>query len=272
MVESNVAEPIDNSEWMFVMSPTANSKLAQLLVNQQRFVDQVEVAAGLIVPTYRNIPIIKSSFLSPRTNVMGAGSAVTATAGGTGTLNATYHYRVSAVIARFGEIQASVSVSASPSTAGVTIAFSTPTGPEGAQPTHYKVYRGTSSSNQTLLGVVDATLTDSSGNTYATTSIFDNGSSLLPKNGSNVPNIAPSSYYYTNTGLKPLDAGFQSIYLMSRDPNYIVRPYVREMQPVNVYPTTASPDSLPFAFVADTTLAVRGPKFMGRLANVVASL
>jgi hypothetical protein len=269
MVESNVAEPIDNAEWMFVMSPTANSKLAQLLVNQQRFVDQVEVAAGLIVPTYRNVPIIKSSFLSPRTNVMGA---VTQSAGGTGTLNGTFTYRVSAVIARFGEIQASVSVSSSPSTAGVTLSFSTPTGPEGAQPTHYKVYRGTTSSDHTLLGVVDATLTDSSGNTYATTSIFDNGSSLLPKNGSNVPATAPSTYYYTNTGLKPLNAGSQSIYLMSRDPNYIVRPYVREMQPVNVYPTTASPDSLPFAFVADTTLAVRGPKFMGRLANVVASL
>ena len=59
---------------------------------------------------------------------------------------------------------------------------------------------------------------------------------------------------------------------MSRDPNYITRPFVREMQPVNVYPTTASPDSLPFAFVADTTLALRAPKYIGRLANVVASL
>jgi hypothetical protein len=276
MVESNVAEPIDNSEWNFVMSPTANSKLAQLLTNQQRFVDQVEVAAGLIVPTYRGVPIIKSSFLSPRSNVMGAVTAATTTTGGSIGASTTYHYRVSAVIARFGEIQASATVSqasgSGTSTNTVVLSFSVPTGPDGAQPTHYKVYRGTSSSNHTLLGCVDASLVDSSGSLYNTIKITDTGGALVPGNGANVPAIAPSAYYYTNTGLKPLDAGSQSIFLMSRDPNYIVRPYVREMQPINVYPTTASPDSLPFAFVADTTLAVRGPKFLGRLANIVAAL
>jgi len=72
LVESNVAEPVENNEWMFLMSPAANSRLSQLLVNQQRFVDHVEIAAGLMVPTYRGIPIVKTSFLSPRTNKMGA--------------------------------------------------------------------------------------------------------------------------------------------------------------------------------------------------------
>ena len=101
---------------------------------------------------------------------------------------------------------------------------------------------------------------------------MDNGAGLVATDGTHATS-ASSGYFYANTGLNPLTAnGEQSIYLMSRDPNYIVRPHVREMQPVNVFPTTASPDSLPFAFVADTTLAVRAPKYIGRLANVRAAL
>jgi len=277
MVESNVAEPVENSEWMFLMSPAANSRLSQLLINQQRFMDQVEIAAGLIVPTYRGVPVIKSSFLSPRTNQMG--TVTQATSGVSGTLNGTYGYKVSAVIARFGEIQASAVVSSSPSTGGVKLSFSTPIGPEGSQPTHYKVYRTAAGGSQsvntnfTLIGIVDANYLDSTGNIWATTTIIDSGSALVPGNGTNAIATAPTAYYYQNAYLNPLTSnGEQSIYLMSRDPNYIVRPFVREMQPVNVYPTTASPDSLPFAFVADTTLAVRAPKYIGRLANVASAL
>ena len=276
LVESNVAEPVENSEWMFVMSPAANSRLSQLLINQQRFVDQVEISSGLIVPTYRGVPIVKSSFLSPRTNKMVTVVATGSTA--TGTLAAaTYNYVVSAVIARFGEIQGSTAATATLAGAGnVTLTFSTPVGPEGAQPTHYKVYRATGSSPAntayTLVGMVDANYLDSSGNIWPVTQIVDNGAGLVATDGTHATS-ASSGYFYANTGLNPLTAnGEQSIYLMSRDPNYIVRPHVREMQPVNVFPTTASPDSLPFAFVADTTLAVRAPKYIGRLANVKAAL
>ena len=276
LVESNVAEPIDNSEWSFVMSPTANSKLAQLLTNQQRFVDQVEVAAGLIVPTYRGVPIIKSSFLAPRSNVMSTPTTATASSGGSIAASTTYYYRVSAVIARFGEIQASAEVSqasaSGTATNTITLTFSVPTGPDGAQPTHYKVYRSGTTGTETLLGFVDASLITSSGAVYDTVKITDTGTALVPGNASNVPGVLPTIYFNKNDDMKPLGTGAQSIYLMSRDPNYIVRPYVREMQPINVYPTTASPDSLPFAFVADTTLAIRAPKFLGRLANIVAGL
>jgi hypothetical protein len=279
LVESNVAEPVENSEWMFLMSPAANSRLSQLLINQQRFVDQVEIAAGLIVPTYRGVPVVKSSFLSPRTNQM---TAVTAAAGGSGTLtNAiTYTYQIAPVIARFGEIQASAGASflaATTTAQSIKLTFSTPTGPEGSQPTHYKVYRDNtvtgSLSTVTLLGIVDANYLDSSGNIWPVTQIVDNGSGFVISDGTHTATNQSTTYQYRNTGLKPLSSnGEQSIYLMSRDPNYIVRPFVREMQPVNVYPTTASPDSLPFAFVADTTLAIRAPKYIGRLANVRAAL
>ena len=274
LVESNVAEPIENAEWMFLMSPNANSRLSQLLINQQRFVDQVEIAAGLIVPTYRGVPIIKSSFLSPRTNQMGT---VTGAATGTGALTGSYTYAVAPVIARFGEIQAAKTATLSPSATACTLSFSTPTGPEGSQPTHYKVYRASTASPAntafTLLGIVDANFLDSTGNIWATTKIVDNGTTLICYNGSNAQASPTAAYAYSNTGMNPLTSnGEQSIYLMSRDANYITRPYVREMQPVNVYPTTASPDSLPFAFVADTTLAIRAPKYLGRLANVASAL
>jgi hypothetical protein len=274
LVESNVAEPIENAEWMFLMSPNANSRLSQLLINQQRFVDQVEIAAGLIVPTYRGVPIVKSSFLSPRTNQMGT---VTGSATGTGTLSGDFTYKVAPVIARFGEIQAAATAKLQPSTSACTLSFSTPTGPEGSQPTHYKVYRaaGSSPANTAfnLLGIVDANFLDSTGNIWATTKIVDNGTTLICYNGSNAQASPTAAYAYSNTGMNPLTSnGEQSIYLMSRDANYITRPFVREMQPVNVYPTTASPDSLPFAFVADTTLAIRAPKYLGRLANVASAL
>jgi hypothetical protein len=280
LVESNVAEPVENSEWMFLMSPSANSRLAQLLINQQRFVDEVEIASGLLVPTYRGIPIVKSSFLSPRTNVFGTVTAAASpsTVAGTPALTAStaYHYRVSAVMTRFGEIQASSDATATTGASStLAIALTLPAslvGPENSSPTHYKVFRGSSSTNQTLTGMVPASYYDTNGVYRTTTKIVDSGTGFAPWDGTNAPASGSVGYFYANSGMLPLGAGMQSIYLMSRDPNFIVRPFVREMQPVNVYPTTASPDSLPFAFVADTTLAVRAPKYIGRLANVVASL
>jgi len=279
LVESNVAEPVENSEWMFLMSPNANSRLSQLLVNQQRFVDKVEIAPGLIVGTYRGVPIVKTSFLAPRTNKMVLTSATGSQAGGA-LSSGTFKYKVSAVIARYGEIQASIestaTVGGSVTAGSVALVIVPPTGPDGGSATHYKVYRTALNgltNTETLIGMVDATYLDSAGTVRTTSIITDTGGALVPNDGTNAIASAPSTYYYGNANLKPLGAsGESNIYLMSRDPNYIVRPYVREMQPVNVYPTTSSPDSLPFAFVADTTLAVRGAKYIGRLANVATAL
>jgi len=119
---------------------------------------------------------------------------------------------------------------------------------------------------------VDASYLDTNGVQRSTTHIVDSGTGLAPWDGTNAPNVSTVGYFYANSHIKPLSNGLQNIYLMSRDPNYIVRPFVREMQPVNIYPTTSSPDALPFAFVADTTLAVRAQKYIGRIANVVAAL
>jgi hypothetical protein len=271
MVETNAAMSVFDSSWMLVMSNTAASKVAQLLTNQQRFMDRVEVAAGLLVPTYRDIPFVKSSFMSTRSIQMGAVTSATATTGGT-LAAATYSYKVSAIIARQGEIAASAEVSqaTSGSTSTVTLSFSTPTGLDGLQPTLYKVYRSTATGAETLLGYVDANVGFSADGItpILTTSIVDTGATLIAQNGSTQPGTFPATYQGTNTSKFPPAVGQENIYLVSRDYDNICRPYVRELTPLDVYPTTASPDSLPYAITADTVLAVRAPKYLGGLYRV----
>ena len=254
------------SDWMFVMSPSANSKLAQLLVNQQRFNDRVEVAAGLQVPTYRDVPIVKSSFLAARSQQFSTVTPSTSTTGGSLTAS-TYYYQVTAVINRFGELQASTEVSQATtgSTSTVTLTFSTPASIEGGSPIAYKVYRGSSTGTETLLGVVAAV--DDLG--AAVTSIVDNGTNLLV-NGRSATGSAPwpTAYVGTNTGVKPRAAKDSDIYLVPRNEDFLVRPYVRDFFVKELAQVATAPDVLPFYIASDTTLAVRGPKYVGRLARV----
>lgn len=278
MVESNMAMPVFTSGWMFIVSPTCNSKIAQLLTNQQRFNDRVEVAAGLLVPTYRDIPILKSSFVSARGAQMG--TVVATPNNTTGTLAAgAYIYQVAPIMARFGELVASAEVTGTVSggTSQVTLSFTPPSGPDAAVPILYKVFRtavGGGTGTETLLGYVDANvgLAADGVTPIVTTSIIDTGATLIPQNGSTQPANPVAAYTGTNTGHKPRNAGDEDIYLIPRDPDVLVRPWVRDVQPVEVYPTTSSPDSLPFALVSDTTLAIRGPKYVGRLRNLVCTL
>jgi hypothetical protein len=269
LVESNAAMPI-GSQYMLVMSPRMASAVSQAFVAQQRFAAPTTmIGGGLNVPTYRDIPIIKSSFLSPRTNVMGAVTTATATTGGT-LAAATYYYRVSAVVARFGEISASTEVSqvTTGSTSTVTLSFSTPGNlPDGASPILYKVYRSTATGTESLVGVTDAF--DTTG--AAVTSIIDTGTNLQTNSAGNT---GAASYQGTNTGALPRNSANaqEDLYLVPRDPNFLVRPYVRDMQILPLAPTVTSPDSLPFAVLTDSALAVRAPKYVGRLSRMTAAL
>lgn len=272
LVETNAAMPI-GSNYMFVMSPRMNSAIAQFLTNQQRFMAQPTTSvAGLNIPTYRDIPIGKTSFLSPRSNQQGVVTTATATTGGT-LAAATYSYQVAAVIARFGEIQASAEVSqvTTGATSTVTLTVAAPSNmPDNATPILYKVYRSTASGAETLIGVVDAF--DTTG--AAVTSIIDTGTNLLTNSSGNT---GPAAYVGTNTGAKPRSAGTggsgtEDIYLIPRDQNFLVRPYTRDMQIIPLAPTVTAPDTLPFAVLTDTCLAVRAPKYVGRLSRLTASL
>jgi hypothetical protein len=184
---------------------------------------------------------------------------------------------VSAVIARQGEILPSLEVSQATtgSTSTVTLSFTAPTGQDGLGTQLYKVWRGTAAGGETLLGYVDSTVglqSDGVTPVYAN-QIVDTGTALVPQQSSGpvVPGILPVVYYGTNASMLPPGAGQENIYLMSRDPGNIVRPFVREAHPLDVYPTTASPDSMPFAIMGDMCLAVRTPKFAGRAYRVAVA-
>jgi hypothetical protein len=282
LVETNVGEPVDGgANWMFVMSPTANSRLAQLFTNQQRFIappiGRIETDAGLVVATYRDVPIIKSSFLNARTTQMTPISTSHVNTGGT-LAAGTYYYQVSAVVGRSGESLpcAAVSVTVTTATGIVTLSFTPPTGYEGGMIWHYKVFRGTSSSNCTLLGYVDAAVAlNSTGvSPIVTNQIVDNGTTLIAQNsvGPTQPGTYPAAYVNRNATVIPLSGGDQNIYLLSKDPNYVVRPYVRDMTIVDLYPNTTSPDALPFGMVSDTTLALRASRFIGRASGINVAL
>lgn len=275
LVESNAAMPIDGSPWMFLMSGRMSAAVSQLFVNQQRFMaPTTNLGGGLNVPSYRGVPMVKSSFLSPRSFQMGAVASSASGSGGT-LATATYWYQVSAIVARFGEIAASTEISQAVTgpTGSVTLTFSTPTGlPDGAAPILYKVYRSTASGTETLVGVVDAF--DTTG--VAVTTIVDTGTNLLTNSSGNT---GPAAYVGTNTGAKPRPVpaantfnAYEDIYLLPMDPNFMVRPYTRNMQILPLAPTVTAPDTLPFAVLTDTTLALRAPKYAGRLSRVVANI
>lgn len=274
-VQRNAKEPVFNSQWMWIMSTTAHSRLAQLTTSTfgtlQRFSNQVEVDAGLIVDSYRNIPILDTSFLSQYG--YGEGTVTAATSATGGTLPAsTYYYQVTPIFARQGEGTPSAEVSqvASGSTSTNTLSFAAATGYDGLAPQLYKVWRGNTASGgtgtETFLGYCDATVgLNTDGVTpIATTSIIDTGAALIPQNAGTVPAVLPTQYYGTNASMKPPAAGSENIYLISRNRRNVVRPYVREATMLNVYPTTSSPDALPFAVIGDMTFAVRASRFVGR--------
>ncbi|MEV8324514.1 hypothetical protein [Kitasatospora sp. NPDC056731] len=269
LVETNAAMPI-GSNYMFVMSPRMASAVGQSLVAQQRFqAPTTTIGAGLNVPTYRDIPIIKSSFLSTRSAAMSTVSTATATSGGS-LAAATYYYRVSAVVARFGETlcAAEVSQTTTGSASTVTLSFSTPSNlPDGLSPIMYKVYRSTATGTESLIGTVDAF--DTTGT--AVTSIIDTGANLLTNSSGNT---GPAAYVATNTGALPRTGNTpqEDVYLIPRDENFLVRPHTRDMQIIPLAPTVSAPDTLPFAVVTDTTLACRAPKYVGRLSRLSATL
>jgi len=276
MVETNAAMPIFNDQWMFVMSPTAASRIAQLETPNQRFLTSTEITAGLIVNAYRDIPMIKSSFLSTRlANQMGAVTATPSTTGGV-LAAGTYSYILEPIVARAGAMKPSAAVTATTTgaTGSVSLTFAVPTGQEGATPQTYRVYRGTAG-NETLIGIVDAVVTtggDGITPIYAT-AILDTGAALNVSAQSGAVQAPVQNTQYIGGGAqKPRAAGGEDIYLIPRDPDILVRPYVRDVTPLTIYPTVASPDQLPFALATDTTLAVRAPKYLGRLRNVVATL
>jgi hypothetical protein len=272
LIEENASQPLGH-DWMIVCSPKVNSKINQLLTNQQRFIGSADIAAGVYVPTYRDMPIVKSSFLAARSQQMGTVTPTTSTTGGT-LAAGTWKYQITAVINRFGEIGASTEVSqvTSGATSTNTLTFATPTGPDGNGPILYKVWRtlvGGATGSETLLGVVAAF--DDLG--AAVTSIVDTGTALL-LNARTQTGTAPwpTTYVDGNAGLGVRAVNQEDIYLIPKTENFIVRPYVRDFFAKELAQVASAADVMPFYIASDTALSVRAPKYVSRLARVSVAL
>lgn len=280
LVEENLAENVNSAEWMFVASTSLISRAAQLLTAQQRWdnIPTSEIGAGLRVMTYRDIPLVPSSFLNAKGGAMTAVTTTTATTGGHLAATTETFYQVSAVLPSYGETTPCAEVNSttgSGSTNITTLAFTPPTTVDGSPVLLYKVWSSATTGTESLLGYVDGTVGLQSDNVtpLLTTSIVDTGVKLVPQNGSTVPASGPAAYVGTNAGIAPLSATGQDFYLISRDPANVVRPYVRDCQPVpNLAATVLGPDQLPYALVTDTALGLRMPTFIGRGRNVTVTL
>jgi hypothetical protein len=266
-VTRRAAMPVDSAPFMFVMSSSMKLAVEALLTNQQRFLGSIEVAAGLLVPSYKGVPMVESSFVGATGIQMGTVSHSVQATGGSLTDSTTYYYQVSAVFARSGLSQASTEVSQATATPGnistVTLTFSTPAGPDSAGPILYKVYRSTATGTETLIGVVDAY--DKGGT--AVTTIIDTGTNLLTNSSGQT---GPAAYVGAN-GQKPRGASDESIFLVPQDEEYLCRPYIRDLEVEDLARTSTAPDTLPFAVFSDCALAIRGAKYVARADRVTAN-
>lgn len=154
-----------NHDRAFLMSPEMLSVVSRLLTNVRNHQNQVgggtpeiEIAGGWRLQTYRNIPIIESGSMKPRTK-MGTVSTGTATSGGT-IPNATYGFRV-APITPEGEQEASDFVTET--TTGSNVSTITLSFAAFADAIAYKVYVGSAQDTGLLRRHVSAFTFDSDG-------------------------------------------------------------------------------------------------------------
>jgi hypothetical protein len=288
--------PVIGSNWMYLGSSTFVSKVAELLTQtQQRIVAPTVTLpdSGLIVEGYRNVPLVMSSFLGANGYTMStvSGSAVVVGGGLTGTLPAgTYKYQVAALVGLQGEsipcAEVSVTVGGS-GTTGIALSFTPPSNnPEGGIVLSYKVFRtlvGGATATEFLLGYVDAVVgVDGNNNPITTNLIIDTGTALVPENasGPTLPAVPPAAYSgvaANYAGHFPRQAGTdgsgtEDVFFVSRDPRYVLRPWVRQGEILPVAPTIQQPDTLPFAVATDTMLAWKASIFLARLRNVDMAL
>lgn len=284
------------TDFFFVMSPTMQSLLNGLFVNQQRFtmsmtkiftrddygdpnapVADSAVDAGLEVQTYRGIPIVISTLMG---SVGTMGTISTTNNTGTGSslsTSTTYYYRVEAV-SRYGLTNASAEVSTSPNGSGnnIVLSWSTPTPTDAYGNTidiiGYRIFRSTVSGGESLYAVSSAYDTSDA----AVTSFTDTG---LPQN----PNTTSTLYAATvaTSGSNAASDGVtfprvvsgsqvvEDIWLLPRDPEICVIPEVNPITTQMLAPINAR--TRQFALTSDKVLALRAPAFVSKIERVRAS-
>lgn len=274
-IEIMLGAGLYDDDFFFVFSPPAISEISRLQAANFRTETPVklvprrdngvvgspvnQVDGGFEVNSYRGIPLVKSSFLTPR----GTMSTPTAAAAGTdGTLAAgTYAYAID-VVCKFGPTQAvataSVTVAA---TNHVDLTFTTPSIPDALGKPQanylYRVYRGPAAGPLTLIGTVGA----NDASDAAVTAIRDTGSALIGNAGAN----QITGHYFTGPEVAITAPKVEHGYLITRAPDLVCVPTVNEMKTVMLAKNNAR--TTQFAVLGDCALAFRAPKFGAKICN-----
>lgn len=300
-VSNQLAEEIGNN-YAFVLTPEMWSVLGRNFVNQQRFMSETMIYprddrgrlgapvtdnksyinGGLNVLTYRDIPLIKSSFLASK----GQMTTVTAAdAGGSGSslANSQYGYIVE-VVTDYGVSLGSAEATVTP-TAGhnVSLTWTTPSIVDTYNNTRlnlfYRIFRTAAagaSGSETLYAVVSAfdnadaavtTWTDTglpvnplasgaSGQALFSTTVATSGSNAAP-DGVTTPRTNPSGHTQ------------QDIFLVPRDPDICVVAAVNEAHTEMLALVNARTQQM--AYLGDETLALRGPAFAAKICGAYVS-
>ncbi len=235
---------------------------------------QNAIDAGVEVATYRNIPIVISSFMSNQ-GTMGTVSTTGNTGSGSSLLAAnTYYYRMEAVT-RIGLTAASAEASQAPSADGknIVLTWTTPAPTDVNGNTidifGYRIFRSTTSGAESLYAVVAAyDLSDAAVTSFTDTGLIQNpvttNTLYWATVASSSSNAASDGYTFprVQTGTQITE----DIFLIPRDPEVFVCPEVNPIQTEILAVVNAR--SRQFALTADKTLALRAPAYAAKISRV----
>ncbi len=296
-VSNNLAEEI-GSNYEIVMSPEMWSSLGRLFVTQQRFMGETTiyprddrgrigkpvtdnksyVKGGLNVLTYRDIPLVKSTFLASR----GQMTTVTAAdAGGAGSslANSLYSYIVE-VVTDYGVSLGSAEAVVTPIAGhNVSLTWTTPAITDTNSNTRlnlwYRIFRTAAagaSGTETLYAVVSAFNTsDAAVTTWTDTGLIQNplvtNTLYAATVASSGLNAAPDGV--TTPRTNPSGHVQQDIFLVPRDPDICCVAAVNEAHTEMLALVNARTQQM--AYLGDETLALRGPAFAAKICGAYVS-
>jgi len=186
--------------YVWLMSQAMIDKVSGLQTRIQREVPQVEFEGGMVMTTYKGIPIIPSQFCAPGSSASPTGVSAAAVSGGS-LDDDTYYYRVAA-ITLYGEQIASTEVSATTSGTHNTVRL-TWTADSNAK--LYAIYKGTATgdNNLGLLDIIAAKSYDSDGKVTGNVTSYDDDGSIT-----------------STLTIQPLDSGEEVVYLVNLGTKY----------------------------------------------------
>lgn len=236
-------------QWLFLMSNQMKSKVSALQTLIRRSAPMVEFAGGFRMETYRDIPVLPTSFTRPTDTALALTSATETGAGGTiGLGDGVYRYKI-ASITLFGEQDSGAMQSATVTAAthdSVALVWTADTSAK-----LYAIYRteageADADANYDLIDIIAAKTYDGSGNVSGNVGTYSDDGTQTP-----ITNVHPQA------------SGDESIFLVGLDRNQgVARPVLSPElgepldELVRYVPLVENTDSVQFRLKSYQTLQV----------------